>query len=341
MQDILSEKRQSRRYDSRKLGYRVVVFAGNEQHEFTVLDFSANGMQIETDLSVVLPTEGTLEFRDHPYQYTVKRESSDDNVKRLGLQLHPVQLSKPAGASHYHPEHFTCQGYLRRKKWSVLFWSTALTGLCLTFAIVDGPAAAKNARSEGTFWEKLVKTFGAPSAETGWSRTVSHSSPLSTDDSGASINRISKKQSASANEVLNQARSFFSQSNYTAVIESCTQAISMNGRNAEAWHLRGNAYKGLARYDEAIHDFTRAVSLSPNAQAIQADLAETFCDAGRFNEGIKQAERSFRQAAGDLRLRFKQLASRAYKGRSANRLQDGDLEGANADLAQADRWSRG
>ncbi|WP_010583221.1 tetratricopeptide repeat protein [Schlesneria paludicola] len=338
MQNVQSDNRQSRRYNARKLGYRAAIVVGKDLHEFPVIDFSANGIQIEIPPSVVLPPTGTLHFRDHDYRYTIKRESLEEGARRLGMELRAVLLDNSSRAIHYQPEHFTGKGYLLRKKWSVLFWSTALTGLCITLAVVYGPATGLNTGSNGTLWEQLVRNIQSPSTASGWNLLANRSSSQDSTNLNASTSSGSKNRSGNVTETLNQARTFFSQSNYIAVVESCTQAISINDRNADVWHLRGNAYKGLARYDEAINDFTRAISLNPKAQVIQADLAETFCDAGRFNEGIKQSERSFKQAAGDLRLRFKQLASRAYQGRSNNRLQDGDEEGAQSDLAQAERW---
>lgn len=336
MPNLQSDNRQSRRYNARKLGYRATIVVGNELHEFPVIDFSANGIQIEVPQSIAFYTEGTLHFRDHDYRYKVRRESFDEGSRRLGMELNAVL---PDGASHgsrYRPEHFTGQGYLLRKKWAVLFWTATLTSICVALAVVYIPASTLTGEPNATVWEKLARMIQRPSTGSNTTESLRHSKSNGTPYT--STKGGSKAKQGDVTETLNQARSFFSQSNYVAVVESCTQAISMNDRNSEAWHLRGSAYKGLARYDEAIDDFTRAISLNPKSQIIQADLAEAFCDAGRFNEGIKQSERSFKQSAGDLRSRFKQLASRAYKGRSGNRLQDGDEEGAQSDLAQAQRW---
>ena len=47
------------------------------------------------------------------------------------------------------------------------------------------------------------------------------------------------------------------------VIRNCTQAIRMNPNDSNAYYYRGLAYGKKGNYDEAIADFTKAITIDP------------------------------------------------------------------------------
>ena len=58
-------------------------------------------------------------------------------------------------------------------------------------------------------------------------------------------------------------------------IESWTQLIRLNPKNADAFYERGRNYRKKGDYDHAIQDFTEAIRLKPDFPGAQRNLEET------------------------------------------------------------------
>lgn len=69
-----------------------------------------------------------------------------------------------------------------------------------------------------------------------------------------------------------------------AAAEAFEQATSWGGQMAETWYNRAICMRRLRRYDEAIHHFTKAVELNPQATSVYERLGMMLYSLGRFRE---------------------------------------------------------
>ena len=347
MSQNLKNKRGSRRYVVRNMGYSAFIAVGKERREFPVLDFSANGIQLEIPLSATIPNDGKLYFRDQAYFYCVRYESADENSKRIGVETVAVPTEETAHKSRSNPffaQSAPGQQSVGPKGLSVVLWSIGFSGIAVALALVYGGAATADGRNNDSFWNKLSNTVR-------YSTATPHANyvDLSTTAKAGTKSKASSKATSDANvnaglqkasDAIDRAKTLLTSANYEGVIEACDTAITANSRNASAWHLKGVALDKLAIYDQAIRNLRQAISLNSTDPMIHADLAQTYCDAGRFNEGLKQIQKGYELTEGELRLRFKQLVATVYEARSADRRRNEDSEGARDDLSQAARWRR-
>jgi len=64
-------------------------------------------------------------------------------------------------------------------------------------------------------------------------------------------------------EYYNRGRKLVNAGQHREAIPLLTQAINMDGRNANAYSARGRAWAGLGDYDKALEDYDRALTVNP------------------------------------------------------------------------------
>ena len=71
-----------------------------------------------------------------------------------------------------------------------------------------------------------------------------------------------------------------------------TQAVALNGRNAEAYNARAIAENRLGQYNNAIHDASFALGLVPGSAAALQTRSWAFAQAGQYKEALGDANYS-------------------------------------------------
>ena len=90
---------------------------------------------------------------------------------------------------------------------------------------------------------------------------------------------------------IDRARHWISQKQWQKALEDCQSALK-SGATHEAWSLRGEAYKGLEMWDEAISDFVKARRFDDVVAATYAARAEVHKKAGRTAEAEADTKRA-------------------------------------------------
>ncbi len=68
---------------------------------------------------------------------------------------------------------------------------------------------------------------------------------------------------------------FYNETNqFTQALTDCNELLSGGPDRADVYYQRGIARMGLKKYDEAIHDFTRAIRLEPDFREASEKLTE-------------------------------------------------------------------
>src|SRR4051812_48196464 len=117
-----------------------------------------------------------------------------------------------------------------------------------------------------------------------WARPISEKIVVPTEKISIPVQRQSAPPLADkALDVLAACRG----QNRELVIQSCTRLLtsgSLIGNDlATAYGLRGEAYAGLRRYQEAIGDMTQAITLNPRDFRFYNDRALFWTDSGDLN----------------------------------------------------------
>lgn len=328
-----ADKRRSRRYSVPKMGYRASVNVGKNRLELDVVDFSANGIQIVAPLSTTIPEEGTLRFREQKYHYHVRHQASDAVSKRWGIEMAAIDIEESRTAETDAIAGMYMSGYDHDQRvfslnvGNALFWSLAVVGTVFALVLIYGGNASRRETTWQTFSRLVTSSLN-------WNIGVS------AKISNASKKTLTAERTTIAANVDASAQTLQSIENHRGVIDACDKAIRANSRDIDAWRLRGTTLDKLARYDEAVDALRHALSLNSSDPAVHAELSQAFSHAGQFTAALKQIQQGFELAEGKTKLRFKQLVANAYEARAANRLQNGDNEGAQSDRAEASRWQK-
>ena len=329
MQNQMTYERRNRRYSVADIGYQATIVVGKESFEFKVLDFSANGIQLEMPLETGIPSEGNLRFREQSFRYVVRQVRSDDKTKRLGIEMSAISPEElaPLQSKTIPGLHMSsCENgkeVLSRTVGNFVFYCIAFIGITFASVLLLG-------QSESPYRSHLEKLMGSVSCL------------LTQDNSGIAIAGDSPKTGGQviqvASDAVSRAQSFLKSDNYSEVIKAADEAIFANVSNVDAWRLRGIALGKLAQYDGAIEALRRALSLNSNDPNIHEELSQAFNDSGQYTAAVKQIQRGFELAEGETKLRLKQSVAKAYDARAMNRLENNDKEGAKFDRIEASRW---
>lgn len=61
---------------------------------------------------------------------------------------------------------------------------------------------------------------------------------------------------------------------YNQVIEECTQGLKLDGNHLKLLYRRSQAYEALEKYEEAIEDLKKLLSINPNLEHQKKHLDE-------------------------------------------------------------------
>jgi tetratricopeptide (TPR) repeat protein len=114
--------------------------------------------------------------------------------------------------------------------------------------------------------------------------------------------------------------------NYALAIDDFNEAIRLVPKNANAFNNRGVAYRNLGDLDRAIADYDQAILIKPDYYA------------AFYNRGLALADKQeYAKAIADFTtvLRADQKNAFVLYRRGTALLKSGDVEGGNADLAEA------
>ena len=106
-------------------------------------------------------------------------------------------------------------------------------------------------------------------------------------------------------------------------IAEFTKAINIKPDHVNAYIYRGNAYKELENYKEAVMDYTRAIKLAPESNVmVYIDRADIYLENGSYDKAI---------ADYTIALKIKPESLIAYENRADAYYENGDNDKAIAD----------
>jgi tetratricopeptide (TPR) repeat protein/tRNA A-37 threonylcarbamoyl transferase component Bud32 len=108
-----------------------------------------------------------------------------------------------------------------------------------------------------------------------------------------------QRQSAAPPSAVQQSAAITAQAmaamtvrDYTKAKELTTQAVALNGRNAEAYNARAIAENKLGEYSDAINDASFALGLVPGNDTALQTRSWAFAQSGRYQEALGDANYS-------------------------------------------------
>lgn len=94
-----------------------------------------------------------------------------------------------------------------------------------------------------------------------------------------------ESRAASVEDLLKMAREDIARSSLTSAEKSLEQALSLNNRSAEAYHLLGCVYSKRGKFKKATVAFQNALHLDPFFTEAAIALSSLFNDVGKYKEG--------------------------------------------------------
>jgi tetratricopeptide (TPR) repeat protein len=92
--------------------------------------------------------------------------------------------------------------------------------------------------------------------------------------------------SESAEKLVQQGLDRVEQGDNQGAIDNFTEGIALNPDDAEAYNNRGEAYRNLRQYQEAIADLDRAISLNPDFAAAYNNRANAYLSLQQYQSAI-------------------------------------------------------
>lgn len=88
-----------------------------------------------------------------------------------------------------------------------------------------------------------------------------------------------------ASDILDTAREYFRESNYSSAEPLLNQLILSNSKSPEIFHMLGTIYYDQGKFNKAIRAFRRALELDPSFTDASVGLSIILNDLGRYDEG--------------------------------------------------------
>lgn len=89
---------------------------------------------------------------------------------------------------------------------------------------------------------------------------------------------------------------------YDEALTIYERVLTIDPRNAAAWHHRGFAYRRLGRFEEALASFDREMELDPvNTEAIHSNRGYSLQALGRYREAIEAFDEVLRINPGHVK----------------------------------------
>ena len=90
----------------------------------------------------------------------------------------------------------------------------------------------------------------------------------------------------------NKAICQMSISDFVGALESANKAVQKDTNSAVAYGTRGNAYKGLNQFDEALKDYQTSRSLNPELLETDLNLALLYMETNNVEEALKELDKA-------------------------------------------------
>ena len=98
------------------------------------------------------------------------------------------------------------------------------------------------------------------------------------------LRHLLEQQPSSLELQCSLAEELLREAHYDAAITMATVAIEQDAAVVAAWLTRATAYKKLARWAEAVHDYTQAARLAPARSSIMVNAASCLAELDRLEE---------------------------------------------------------
>jgi uncharacterized caspase-like protein/regulator of sirC expression with transglutaminase-like and TPR domain len=144
-------------------------------------------------------------------------------------------------------------------------------------SVATSTLAPESTTSTSTPASESTASTSTPAPES----TTSTSTPAS--ESTAST---STPASESAEKLVQQGLDRVEQGDNQGAIDNFTEGIALNPDDAEAYNNRGEAYRNLRQYQEAIADLDRAISLNPDFAAAYNNRANAYLSLQQYQSAI-------------------------------------------------------
>lgn len=79
---------------------------------------------------------------------------------------------------------------------------------------------------------------------------------------------------------------------YEEALADCTRAITLDPNDALAFHIRGNTYHALGHHEEALADCTRAIEIDPNYADANVAIGALFFELRELKKALLYFERA-------------------------------------------------
>lgn len=137
-------------------------------------------------------------------------------------------------------------------------------------------------------------------------------------------------------DLFRQGLVLFAARDFSGAAGYFTDALRENPENVNYYYYRGVCYQETGAANEAISDYTKALSRRPAAYPIRYNRADLFLQSGDLEKAREDFEEILR-AAGKEDPHWSALA---YLGRGLIRLEAGEIEEAIIDLTTAEDLAR-
>lgn len=137
---------------------------------------------------------------------------------------------------------------------------------------------------------------------------------------------IIRKNSPNSEHYLTIGDIYYDTGDYENAIINYTEAISMKPDFMVAYNNRGNAYLNLGKFDKAIDDYTKAIANDPKYAIAYNNRGVAFYNKGKYDNALADYTKAI-----ELDAKY----AIAYNGRGTVYFAKGDYDKAIADYQKA------
>jgi len=149
------------------------------------------------------------------------------------------------------------------------------------------------------------------------------------DDLRAKLDALNNAKNHLFDQYFNQGITLVNQGNYSQeAIEQFTRALSLNPNHADAYVWRGYVYHCLNKHQQALDDWNQAIRLNPND-------ANTYCNRATAYNDLKNYEQALNDSNQAIRLNPNHVT--AYYNRAFAQMELGEYQQAIDDCKEAIR----
>jgi uncharacterized caspase-like protein/regulator of sirC expression with transglutaminase-like and TPR domain len=283
-----------------------------------VFYYAGHGMQLDSE-NYLIPIDAKLERKqDTPYEAQALGKilgAMEDAANNVNIIIIDACRNKPFN-----------RGWQRSSQAEGLAPVQAVRGSYIAYATAPGDVADDGKGRNGTFTAQILKHIKTPNLsveemfkrvrqgvledtnnqqipwdssslvgefsfnQTSTSVATSTLAPESTTSTSTpaseSTTPTSTPASESAEKLVQQGLDRVEQGDNQGAIDNFTEGIALNPDDAEAYNNRGEAYRNLRQYQEAIADLDRAISLNPDFAAAYNNRANAYLSLQQYQSAI-------------------------------------------------------